>query len=86
MKAALLTQPSQRRQALEIPGERIGARAIGDENDYGHAAADDMRWKILDGPAPRRGTFGVAVAPCGMGLLNRLHRNGGNCWNERIAP
>ena len=43
MKPTFLAQPSQRWQAFEIPGERVGARAIGDENDYGHAAADDMR-------------------------------------------
>jgi hypothetical protein len=40
VERALGAQPSQRGIACEVAGERIRARAIGDEQNYRHAVSE----------------------------------------------
>jgi hypothetical protein len=42
VESALLAQPCECRKSTEVAGERVGTRAVGDENDYG-------QWRRLVG-------------------------------------
>ena len=56
MQRSLVTQASERGKRVQVgPFERVGARTVGDENDYGHADGTDVDMPRRKAGRERRG-------------------------------
>ena len=77
MKRALLTKSAQRRQRVErAPLEGVGARAVGDEDDYRHTAGDGVMRRRKAGREETGKSR--ALRSLARARLTRLHSPHGN--------